>query len=217
MSATDCTAGQSLEPGWNGGQLLCRWNSLAVIRLPRSHIQRPLKKIIERLVHAFLSTIRSDFRPIHRRLEIARQPYPFLNGSIEAEFGIFIHWGIYSVPSWSPKRNTVDTTGEAYAEWYGMLMQRPERLLQASYGNVTVHGSSTRTLRRCSRRNTSTRSSGRNLFKTAGAQYVVLTAKHHDGFCLWPSEYAWNWNSVDIGPHRDLVGEVKTWRWKLPD
>jgi alpha-L-fucosidase len=39
---------------------------------------------------------------------------------------------------------------------------------------------------------------------------VVLTAKHHDGFCLWPtkSRYNMGWNSVESGPGRDIVGEV---------
>jgi alpha-L-fucosidase len=40
----------------------------------------------------------------------------------------------------------------------------------------------------------------------SGAKYVVLTSKHHEGYTLWPSAQAWNWNSVDVGPHKDLVG-----------
>ncbi|XP_009076383.1 PREDICTED: tissue alpha-L-fucosidase, partial [Acanthisitta chloris] len=38
--------------------------------------------------------------------------------------------------------------------------------------------------------------------------YVVLTTKHHEGFTNWGSPVSWNWNSVDTGPHRDLVGEL---------
>jgi len=37
---------------------------------------------------------------------------------------------------------------------------------------------------------------------------VVLTSKHHEGFTLWPSAQSPNWNSVDIGPHRDLCGDL---------
>lgn len=37
---------------------------------------------------------------------------------------------------------------------------------------------------------------------------VVLTSKHHEGWCNFPSDQHWNWNSVDLGPHRDLVGDL---------
>ena len=38
-------------------------------------------------------------------------------------------------------------------------------------------------------------------------RYVVLTSKHHEGWTNWKSNVSWNWNSVDNGPHRDLVGK----------
>jgi len=47
-----------------------------------------------------------------------------------------------------------------------------------------------------------------SLIKASGAKYVVLTSKHHEGYCLWPSAYSWNWNSIDVGPHRDLIGDL---------
>ena len=39
-------------------------------------------------------------------------------------------------------------------------------------------------------------------------RYVVLTSKHHEGWTNWRSNVSWNWNSVDNGPHRDLVGKI---------
>ena len=45
------------------------------------------------------------------------------------------------------------------------------------------------------------------LFKKAGAQYVVLTTKHHDGFCLYPSKYT-DFNCAEMGPKRDITGEL---------
>ena len=42
---------------------------------------------------------------------------------------------------------------------------------------------------------------------TVNFRYVVLTSKHHEGWTNWRSNVSWNWNSVDNGPHRDLVGK----------
>jgi alpha-L-fucosidase len=46
------------------------------------------------------------------------------------------------------------------------------------------------------------------LFVRAGAKYTVFLTKHHDGFTLWPSDKHFNWNSVDVGPRRDVTAEV---------
>ena len=52
-----------------------------------------------------------------------------------------------------------------------------------------------------------------DLFHRSGAKYIVPTSKHHDGFALWPSVHASHaygrpWNAVDVGPKRDLIGEI---------
>ncbi|KAI6243683.1 Alpha-L-fucosidase [Aphelenchoides fujianensis] len=49
-----------------------------------------------------------------------------------------------------------------------------------------------------------------DVIHASGARYCVLTAKHHEGFTLWPSATAFGWNAVDVGAHRDLVGELAT-------
>ena len=47
---------------------------------------------------------------------------------------------------------------------------------------------------------------------------MVLTAKHHEGYTLWPSEHTFNWNSVDIGPKRNIVGDfAKSLKKSLPN
>ena len=38
------------------------------------------------------------------------------------------------------------------------------------------------------------------------SRYVVVSAKFPEGFCLWPSKYSFSWNSVDVGPKRDIIG-----------
>ena len=48
-----------------------------------------------------------------------------------------------------------------------------------------------------------------DIFQAAGAKYIVLTSKHHEGFCNWPSKVSWNWNFVDVGPKRDLVATLR--------
>lgn len=135
----------------------------------------------------------------------------------DARFGIFVHWGVYSVPAFAPK-------GE-YAEWYWERIGKP--------GNADANSSDARIRRET--REFHTRHYGEafpymnfaesftaelfdakqwaQIFRRAGAKYVVLVSKHHDGFALWPSREAdasWgrDWNSVDIGPRRNVVGEL---------
>lgn len=48
-----------------------------------------------------------------------------------------------------------------------------------------------------------------DLVYAAGAKYFVFTSKHHDGFCNWPSTYTYGWNSMAIGPERDVLRELK--------
>ncbi|MFB3785259.1 MAG: alpha-L-fucosidase [bacterium] len=117
-----------------------------------------------------------------------------------AKFGIFVVWGIYSVPAWAPKGN--------YAEWYGNWMNDENHLVhwfhEKTYGKDFKYPDFVPMFTA----EMFDPEQWADLFAQSGAQYVVLTANYHDGFCLWPSSYSWNWNSVDLNPHRDLVGEL---------
>lgn len=125
----------------------------------------------------------------------------------EAKFGIFIHWGLYSVPAYAPV-NEVDGIYEKYAEHYYNRLLTGNKLFQnfhtKQYGEHFKYGDFA-PLFKAEYFNPDEWAA---LFRDAGAKYVVLTSKHHDGFCLWPSTQSPHWNSVTMGPHTDLIGEL---------
>ena len=108
----------------------------------------------------------------------------------DSKFGIFIHWGPYSVPAWSPKGT--------YEEWYQQWLQS-----ESIFGNGDYTGQEIPQFHR--------RTYGTDfnyydfakqwkaelydpvqwaeIFKNSGAKYVVMTSKHHDGFALWPNQH----------------------------
>jgi alpha-L-fucosidase len=121
-----------------------------------------------------------------------------------AKFGIFIHWGVYSVPGYSKK-------GE-YAEWYQNGLKNGDsartKYQREKFGDRTYYD-----LAKDFKAELFNPDAWANLIEKSGAKYVVLTSKHHDGFCLWPSKEAdrdWGfpWNAVTAGPHRDLLGDL---------
>ena len=128
-----------------------------------------------------------------------------------AKFGIFIHWGLYSVPSWATD-SYADGFGSNYAEWYWQRLHAKNLKIHPEFVSFheRVYGKDFRYPAFASRFTCEMFDASKwaNIFKNSGARYVVLTSKHHDGFCLWPSAQAWNWNSVSIGPGKDLVRSV---------
>ncbi|MCD9023765.1 alpha-L-fucosidase [Cohnella silvisoli] len=126
------------------------------------------------------------------------------------KLGIFIHWGLYSVPAWAPKRSSVNTPGEAYAEWYGSAVRQQNGQYRTFHQKIYGESFKYEDFAAQFKAELFDPHQWAQLFQRSGARYVVLTAKHHDAFCLWPSQHSWNWNSVDIGPHRDLYGELSS-------
>ena len=126
----------------------------------------------------------------------------------DAKFGIFIHWGVYSVPAW---RKLEPGLYASYAEWYYARVMYNEKnggrqFHIKNYGEDFEY----RDFASSFKAELFDPVYWADLFKNSGARYVVLTSKHHDGFCLWPtqSSYKKNWNAMDIGPKRDLLGEL---------
>ena len=138
----------------------------------------------------------------------------------DAKLGIFIHWGLYSVPGWAPRVPDIQQLLIAdgptrmlrenpYAEWYRNTMQimgSPTQLHHAEvYGDDYPYDNFVKTFNDAS--------AGANLdaiadlCQAAGARYVVLTTKHHDGFALWPSAIV-HPAKGEYHTRRDLVGDL---------
>eukprot|EP01114_Cavostelium_apophysatum_P007332 TRINITY_DN1941_c0_g1_i2.p1 TRINITY_DN1941_c0_g1~~TRINITY_DN1941_c0_g1_i2.p1 ORF type:complete len:541 (-),score=92.73 TRINITY_DN1941_c0_g1_i2:1396-3018(-) len=131
---------------------------------------------------------------------------PLPDWYLDAKFGIFIHWGVYSVPSWADWNHFKYSPG---AEWYWSDLGYPEtdqehvqKFHLKNYPNMDYQDFGhmfTASLWEPDR--------WADLVQRAGARYTVLTSKHHEGFSNWPSKHNWGWNAGNIGPKRDLVGD----------
>lgn len=130
--------------------------------------------------------------------DLRTRPYP--EWFIDGKLGIFIHWGLYSVPSYS--------SPEAYGEWFlrGLQLQEPLRteFMKKNYGEDFTY----RDFAPLFKAELFNPDEWADIFKRSGARYVILVSKHHDGYALWPSKYAPGWNSMEVGPERDIVGEL---------
>jgi alpha-L-fucosidase len=112
----------------------------------------------------------------------------------EAKFGIFMHWGLYSVPA-------------HHNEWYEKHMYSNAELAWHTehFGAPDVFG-----YKDFIPKFTASKwdpEAWALLFKKAGAKYVIPTAQHHDNFSLWNSK-ANPINAFNMGPHRDLIGDL---------
>ena len=147
---------------------------------------------------------------------IDRRPTP--QWFSEARFGIFIHWGSYAVPGYAP----VIHGKLAYAEWYwhamtnGRYDAKANELEKGTWAfQQKVYGAdfSYQDFALQFKAELFDPDHWAEVLAGSGAKYVVLTSKHHEGFTLWPSKEAsatWGrpWNAVEIGPKRDLLGDL---------
>ncbi len=138
------------------------------------------------------------------------QQYEIPNWFQDAKFGIFIHWGPYAVPAFG-------------SEWYPRLMYMDEAVWNAEFevqseGPSAVYRHHLETygdLKDFGYKDFIPRFKGEkfdpdewiDLFLEAGARYVVPVAEHHDAFAMYKSNFT-RWNAVDMGPKRDVVGEL---------
>jgi alpha-L-fucosidase len=115
----------------------------------------------------------------------------------DAKFGIFIHWGVYSVPA-------------AENEWYPRNMYYPK---EGAYKNFREHfangdeSKGYKDLIPLFKAEKFDANEWAALFKASGAQYVIPVAEHHDGFAMYDSALS-DWTVVKMGPKRDTLGEL---------
>ena len=113
---------------------------------------------------------------------------------------MYFHWGVSSVPGWAPRSG-----GTPYAEWYWNSME-DERNPTWTYHRETYGENFTYDdfipLFKAERYRPEEWIA---FAKRCGMRYVFINAKHHDGFCLWPSAYTRR-TSHRMGPKRDLIG-----------
>ena len=114
----------------------------------------------------------------------------------DAKFGIFIHWGVYSVPAFG-------------SEWYPRLMYIPGSPEYqhhiATYGTQDKFGYKDFIPKFTAAHYDPV--AWAKLFKESGAKYVVPVFEHHDGFQMYDSALS-DWTAVKMGPHRDLWGDL---------
>lgn len=115
----------------------------------------------------------------------------------KAKIGVFIHWGIYSVPAYGN-------------EWYSRSMydknSREFEYHKKTYGEHNVFGY--KDFIPLFKAEKFDADEWAELFKKAGIKYVMPVAEHHDGFAMYETEFN-RWNVTEMGPCVDVVGEVK--------
>jgi len=118
----------------------------------------------------------------------------------DAKFGIFIHWGLYSVPGfgseWYPRWMYADSTvwGHNYYQHHVKNFGTPDKFGYKDFIPLF---------------NAEKFDAGQwaDIFSRSGAKYVVPVAEHHDGFAMYNTSLS-QWNAYRMGPKRDIIGEL---------
>jgi alpha-L-fucosidase len=169
-----------------------------------------MKKLL--YLMAFLATTQVFSQKIYKPTWESLDSRPVPTWFQDAKFGIFIHWGLFSVPAWGP--NLRDSVGmyERYGEWYWKSLTDKTRQSYPAFQKFhnRTYGADFKyqDFVKDFKAEMFKPNDWADIFQDAGAKYVVMTSKHHEGFAMWPSKQSWNWNAVDVGPHRDLAGDL---------
>jgi alpha-L-fucosidase len=160
--------------------------------VPNADLRIKFQSQIANRQSAMTRMIDGPFQPTKESLATFQAPAWYR----DAKFGIFVHWGVYSVPAfgseWYPRNMYMEGSKEfehhlktygphkdfGYKDFIGQF--KAERFDPDAWAN---------------------------LFRRAGAKYVVPVAEHHDGFQMYDSNLS-EWNATKMGPRRDVIGEL---------
>ncbi|RKR75050.1 alpha-L-fucosidase [Frondihabitans australicus] len=150
-----------------------------------------------------------------RTEQYARFEHPTPPWYAGAGLGIFIHWGPYSVPAWAEPIGALGTvadkrywfTHNPYAEWYFNTI-RIEGSPARAHHEEAFGGAPYDDFLDAWSADAFDAAEFADLFRRAGARYVIPTTKHHDGVTLWDAPGTGDRNTVARGPKRDLVAEI---------
>ncbi|UXP32043.1 alpha-L-fucosidase [Reichenbachiella agarivorans] len=115
---------------------------------------------------------------------------------LDAKFGIYFHWGPYSVPAYQT---------EWYSHWMYEEGHPVRKHHEETYGSLDQFGY--KDFIPMFKATQFDADEWAELFKQSGAQFAGPVAEHADGFAMWDSDLT-TWDAVDMGPKRDIVGEM---------
>ena len=128
------------------------------------------------------------------------EEYEIPSWYVDAKFGIFIHWGVYSVPAsgseWYPRRMYIETKSDKQS-----LFDHHRK----AWGPQSEFGY--KDFIPMFRAEKFDATDWAKLFREAGARYVVPVAEHHDGFPMYDCSFT-KWDASEMGPKRDVVAEL---------
>lgn len=148
---------------------------------------------------------------------LSERPMPEWYG--KAKLGIFIHWGLYSVPAWATPTTTPDKVTDwpafyknnPYAEWYLNTLRIAGSSTQVHHKEVYGEGYDYYSFADSLQQQTSNwnADSWAEIFSAIGARYVIFTTKHHDGYVMYPSKIINPFfEKNQITSKRDFAGEI---------
>ncbi len=162
------------------------------IRIPTTTTDRLRIRITDAMACPVIREVGIYYRPHDNYLLESKKAFDErMSWWRDAKFGMFIHWGAYAVPAGRYRGKTVEGVGEWIMNTAQIPIPEYETYVE-QFDPVDFDAQS-----------------WARLAKEAGMEYMVITSKHHDGFCLWDSEVT-DYDIMDAAPYqKDILRDLK--------